>query len=87
MLSYTVTKAGFLKGALLYLDIFKAVTIQTGKAAPKIQVLVDLVSVPDDTCVDSRSWLPVLNALNSTHLSVRSPYQQSLNQTLQMDDS
>ena len=87
MLSHTVAKAGSLNEALLYLDILKAVTIQTGKAVPKIQVLVDLVSVPDDTCVDSGSWLPVLNTLNSTHLSVRSPYQQSLNQMLQMNDS
>ena len=80
-------KVGSLDEALFYLDIFKSVTIQTGKAVPKIQVLVDFVSVPDDTCVDSGSWLPVLDTLNSTHLSVRSPYQQSLNQTLQMDDS
>ena len=73
--------------ALLYLDILKAVTIQTGKVVPKIQVLVDLISVPDDACVDSGSWLPILDTLDSTHLSVRSPYQQSLNQTLQIDDS
>lgn len=29
----------------------------------------------------------ILDALNSIHLSVRSPYQQSLNQMLQIDDN